>query len=191
MVPTLYFTSLSRFLPGLNLKTLTGFSLAVTLMTTTGFQSHAASTGKSGLPLPRFVSLKSKRVNMRVGPGREYQVAWMYQKPGLPMEIIQEYDNWRKVRDPEGNEGWILHSLLTGKRTAIIAPWDRAQSGKNVEMLSSPDASASVKAEMEPGVVASVQECTDSWCRIEVSGVAGIVNKNDIWGVYPDEIIER
>ena len=128
---------------------------------------------------------------MRVGPGREYQVAWMYQKPGLPMEIIQEYDNWRKVRDPEGNEGWILHSLLTGKRTPIIAPWDRAQSDKNVEMLSSPDASASVKAEMEPGVVGLVEECAESWCRIEVSGIAGIVSKNSIWGVYPDEIIEK
>ena len=107
------------------------------------------------------------------------------------MEIIQEYDNWRKVRDPEGNEGWILHSLLTGKRTAIVAPWDKAEAGKHVKMLSSSEATASVKAQMEPGVVGSVEECAESWCRIEVSGISGIVSKNVIWGVYPDEIIEK
>ena len=164
--------------------------LALVIAGSNGIEAYAASAGKTGLPLPRFVSLKSKRVNMRVGPGVEYQVAWMYVKPGLPMEIIQEYDNWRKVRDPEGNEGWILHSLLAGKRTAIIAPWNKADTAKRVEMRSSSESSASVKAEMEPGVVAVVDECTESWCRIEISGVAGVVDKNDIWGVYPDEELD-
>ena len=98
-----------------------GFSLAVPNSVTT---AEAETKGPSGLPLPRFVSLKAQRVNMRVGPGRDYKVEWMYTKAGLPLEILQEYDNWRKVRDPEGNEGWILHSLLSGERTAIVAPWD-------------------------------------------------------------------
>ena len=87
--------------------------------------------GSSGLPLPRFVSLKSGRVNSRIGPGLNYGVDWMYLKPGLPMEIVQEYDNWRRVRDSDGAEGWINQSLLSGRRTAIAAPW---QKGKETEL---------------------------------------------------------
>src|SRR5690348_10149454 len=81
--------------------------------------------GPSGLPLPRFVSLKSGRVNSRIGPGVNYAIDWMYLKPGLPMEILQEFDNWRKVRDSDGAEGWINQSLLSGKRTGIAAPWQK------------------------------------------------------------------
>ena len=86
--------------------------------------------GPSGLPLPRFVSLKSGRVNSRIGPGVNYAVDWMYLKPGLPMEIIQEYDNWRRVRDPDGAEGWINQSLLSGRRTAIAAPWQKGKDAR-------------------------------------------------------------
>jgi SH3-like domain-containing protein len=89
--------------------------------------AQSRARGKSGLPLPRFVSLKSGRVNSRIGPGVTYAVDWMYLKAGLPMEIIQEYDNWRRVRDSDGAEGWINQSLLSGKRTAIAAPWQRGK----------------------------------------------------------------
>ena len=94
--------------------------------------------GPSGLPLPRFVSLKSGRVNSRIGPGVNYAVDWMYLKPGLPMEIIQEYDNWRRVRDSDGSEGWINQSLLSGRRTGIAAPW---QTGKDaqIQLLDEPE----------------------------------------------------
>ena len=86
--------------------------------------------GPSGLPLPRFVSLKSGRVNSRIGPGVNYSVDWLYLKPGLPMEIIQEYDNWRRVRDADGAEGWVNQSLLSGRRTAIAAPWQKGKDAK-------------------------------------------------------------
>ena len=94
--------------------------------------------GASGLPLPRFVSLKSGRVNARIGPGINYAVSWLYSRPGLPMEIIQEYDNWRKVRDLDGAEGWINQSLLTGKRTAIAAPWQRGKEAE-IRLLEEPE----------------------------------------------------
>jgi SH3-like domain-containing protein len=87
----------------------------------------AQEVGPSGLPLPRFVSLRANRVNLRVGPGTNYAVEWMYLKSGLPMEIIQEYDNWRRVRDADGAEGWINQSLLSGNRTAVVAPWHKGQ----------------------------------------------------------------
>src|SRR5690606_27195122 len=101
--------------------------------------------GPSGLPLPRFVSLKSSRVNMRVGPGVNYAVDWMYLKSGLPMEIIQEYDNWRKVRDADGAEGWINQALLSGRRTGIAAPWFKGKEAA-LSLLSEPQESSQAVA---------------------------------------------
>lgn len=141
--------------------------------------------GASGLPLPRYVSLKSERVNMRVGPGREYQVEWLYLKRGLPMEIIQEFDNWRKVRDPEGNEGWILHSLLSGTRTAIVAPWDRGK--EMIEMYEQASSQSRLVARVEAGVVAPVSNCRAGWCQLNAGAARGYVRQNQLWGVYPDE----
>ncbi|MCB1462299.1 MAG: hypothetical protein KDJ90_07685 [Nitratireductor sp.] len=162
---------------------------AFLLAQASGSGAHAAgqsiSEGASGLPLPRYVSLKSQRVNMRVGPGTEYQVEWMYLKRGLPMEVIQEFDNWRKVRDPEGNEGWILHSLLSGERTVIVSPWNK--SSDMLEMRASASSDSRLVAKVEPGVVASVSKCDGGWCEIAASGASGYMRQNQLWGVYPDE----
>ncbi len=143
----------------------------------------------SGLPLPRYVSLKSARVNMRVGPGRDYMVDWMYMKRGLPMEVIQEYDTWRKVRDAEGNEGWVLHSLLSGDRTAIVAPWEEKDT--MIEMRARPSSDSRVVARLEPGVIAPVSACENGWCEMEVPGAHGYVAQKQVWGVYPDESFKR
>lgn len=148
-----------------------------------------AETGKTGLPLPRFASLKSSRVNMRVGPGSEYQVLWLYVKRGLPVEIIQEFDNWRKVRDPQGNEGWMLHSLLSGRRTAIVTPWNRGVDDQMISMLDAPDGDAHLMAKVEPGVVAKVSYCENQWCKLSAEDAHGFVKQDLLWGVYPDETI--
>jgi SH3-like domain-containing protein len=163
--------------------------LASALVAAAAIAPDPGHAGQGGaLPLPRFASLKAARVNMRVGPGDEYQVEWLYLKRGLPVEIVQEYDNWRKVRDAEGNEGWILHSLLSGERTAIVAPWN---SRRNVvEMRASADAGAAVVARIEPGVVAPVKSCANAWCMLEAGGAKGHVRQNQLWGVYPDEIVK-
>ena len=117
--------------------------------------AEPVTLGPSGLPLPRFVSLKASKGNLRIGPGLNYSVDWMYLKPGLPMEIVQEYDTWRRVRDAEGAEGWINQSLLSGKRTALAAPW---QQGKQIEipLLAKPQDDARVVAKLQPGVMGSV-----------------------------------
>ena len=151
-------------------------------------QAQSVTKGASGYPLPRYASLKSERVNMRVGPGREYQVEWMYLKRGLPMEIIQEYDNWRKVRDAEGNEGWIMHSLLSGSRTAIIAPWEKGEG--MIDMLNAANPAAAIVARVEPGVVATVSQCSNGWCELTISGTEGYIRQNQLWGVYPDEDVK-
>src|SRR5262245_58248264 len=83
-----------------------------------------SATGASGMPVPRFVSLKSDRVNLRQGPGTEYPTAWVFQRAGLPVEVIKEFESWRQVRDAEGTTGWVLGSMLSGRRTALILPWE-------------------------------------------------------------------
>lgn len=157
-------------------------------------QSSGAK-GASGLPLPRFVSLKAQRVNMRVGPGRKYKVDWMFTKRGLPLEILQEYDNWRKVRDSEGAEGWINQSLLSGKRTALIAPWKSGEKNELLPLTREPGNETRIVARVEPGVLANVEECKDGWCRIEIDdtvtgSVSGYAKQTQLWGVYPDETLD-
>jgi SH3-like domain-containing protein len=144
--------------------------------------------GPSGLPLPRFVSLKSGRVNARVGPGLNYAVEWLYMKPGLPMEIIQEYDNWRRVRDSDGAEGWINQSLLSGKRTGIAAPWQRGKDHQ-IQLLAEPSADASALAVLEPGVIGTIKSCNGEWCEMTFQSYTGWLAQSLVWGAYPGETI--
>ncbi|MEM6461750.1 MAG: SH3 domain-containing protein [Pseudomonadota bacterium] len=149
--------------------------------------AQSVAKGASGLPLPRFVSLKSRRVNLRIGPSKDYAVEWMYIRSGIPMEIIQEYDHWRRVRDADGTEGWIHRSLLTGERSAITAPWKRGATDVHVVLRAKPLVSADAVAKLEPGVVISISQCNGSWCECTVQGNSGWVAQDEIWGVYPGE----
>lgn len=152
--------------------------------------AHAAKIGASGYPLPRYVSLKSNRTNMRVGPGRDYKVDWMFTRKGLPIEILQEFDNWRKVRDPDGAEGWVLKSLLSGKRTAIVAPWKRGENAAFVYLYSGPLDTTSTVAKLKPGVIAKIDKCVEGWCKMSIKGYKGYIKQAQLWGVYPDETLE-
>lgn len=147
-----------------------------------------AAKGASGLPLPRFVSLKSKRVNMRIGPSTDFPVSWMYMQAGVPVEIIQEYENWRRIRDADGTEGWVNQALLSGERTAVAAPWMRGKSEEAyVNMRRDPQSSGEVTARLEPGVMFRIGECNGNWCRAEAPGAKGWVSQAEIWGAYPGE----
>ena len=152
--------------------------------------AQSAAVGASGLPLPRFVSLKSGRVNSRIGPGLNYPVEWLYLKSGVPMEIIQEYDNWRRVRDAEGAEGWINQALLSGRRTAIAAPWQDNQDGE-ILLRAEPDTNARIVAMLEPGVIGTIHACNGQWCEMEFSGHRGWLSQTQIWGAYPGETYEN
>ena len=145
--------------------------------------------GPSGLQLPRFVSLKSGRVNSRIGPGVNYAVGWMYMKPGLPMEIIQEYDNWRRVRDSDGVEGWINQSLLSGRRTGIVAPWQKGKQTQ-ISLMEEPGSGASAVAILEPGVIGTIKTCNGEWCEMTFDGHTGWVSQALIWGAYPGETVK-
>src|SRR5690606_37802675 len=155
-------------------------SLILAAISTATIPAHAqgVSKGPSGLPLPRSVSRKAKRVNLRVGPSTDYAVSWLYLKSGLPVEIIQEYDNWRRVRDADGTEGWVNQSLLVGERTAVAAPWIRGNgSDVFVQMRRDSISNAAVVAKLQPGVLLKLDECTGNWCCAEAGGVAGWVSQ--------------
>ena len=162
-------------------------ALAAAVLLALGGAVQAQQIGKeTGLSLPRYVSLKSDRVNLREGPSKEHRTTWVFQRAGLPVEITAESDTWRRIRDSEGSEGWVLHSLLSGRRTALVAPWK-----KEVQPLhtsASPD--TRVVANLQPGVLANVKKCDGTWCRVWGEGFEGYLKQTDMWGVYPDEHID-
>ncbi|HSM20532.1 MAG TPA: SH3 domain-containing protein, partial [Hyphomicrobiales bacterium] len=126
--------------------------------------------GPSGLPIPRFVSLKADRVNVRQGPSKNYAISWVYARQGLPVEIIAESENWRQVRDSDGDEGWVFHSLLSGRRTALVAPWLKQDI---LPMHEEPKATGHVTAQVEPGVLGNIERCDGNWCLMAVGEVEG------------------
>jgi SH3-like domain-containing protein len=142
----------------------------------------------SGLPVPRFVSLKSDHVNVRGGPNKDHDVAWIYTRPGLPVEITAEYENWRRIRDSDGAEGWVYHSLLSGKRTAFVTKSKTASAP--VPLHEAADAASPPTAMLEPGVLGVVKRCSGRWCRFRGTGFDGWIEQERLWGVYPNEKLE-
>ena len=147
----------------------------------------ARPLGPSGLPIPRFVSLKAEKVNVRRGPSSDHPVAWVFQRKGLPVEIVAEFETWRSVRDSDGEEGWILQNMLSGKRTAVIAPWKQ---GHVVPLQNAPRSGAGAVAQVGAGVVAEVEGCDGQWCELTAGGYDGYVEQTQLWGVYPGEKVD-
>ena len=139
--------------------------------------------GISGLVVPRFASLRSGEVNMRTGPGTRYPIEWVFTHQGLPVEITAEYEIWRRVKDPEGAEGWVHKSALSGKRSAIIT-------GALRELHSDPDDKSAVLAHLEISSTGQLVSCTKEWCKLKFNGIKGYLRKADFWGAYPNEAFD-
>jgi SH3-like domain-containing protein len=152
----------------------------------------APSATSSGLPVPRYVSLKSDRVNLRAGPGTDYPTSWVFRRAGLPVEVTKEFDAWREVRDSEGTTGWVLQSLLSGRRTAVVLPWDVKPDTPppQVPIRSDDRESSRTIANVEAGVIANIQSCDGSWCRVTVEPYRGYIEQKKLWGVYDGEVIK-
>lgn len=172
----------------------TGASVA--LITSLGCigTADAQTTGTpaaSGLPLPRFVSLKSDKVNVRKGPGTEYPIAFVFKRAGLPVEVLREYESWREVRDAEGATGWVTQSLLSGRRTALVEPG--AAKGAlpgEVAIRATESETAAVVAKVEAGVIANLLSCDGTWCHVSVEAFKGYLPQKTLWGVYEKEPVK-
>ncbi len=172
----------------LRLLSLFVFSVAVLCaQPLTAAADDAAVQGfrSTGLPLPRFVSLRSDKVYVRSGPALRYPIKWIYRRDGMPVEIVQEFENWRRVRGVDGEEGWIHQSLLSGERRVLI------QDGalELVPMRERGHDEARLTARLEPLVVAGVEKCSGAWCRIDAGGYRGWVERKFLWGIYEDEFL--
>ena len=165
------------------------FSLALVAAWTLSAAAYADGQNGSvtGLPLPRYASLKTDRVNLREGPSKDHATKWVYERAGLPVEITAEFEIWRKVRDSEGVEGWVLHSLLSGRRTALVTP---NKKGENSKLLARASSSAELAATLQSGVIVNIRNCDGAWCLIDGDGFKGYIEQEKLWGVYPDEKIQ-
>ncbi|NJO37158.1 MAG: hypothetical protein HC871_05460 [Rhizobiales bacterium] len=162
---------------------LAALMLAIPAVTGAALAQQDPAIGRStGLALPRFVSLDASQteVNVRFGPGQQYPINWVFTRPGIPLEIIAEFDNWRKIKDYEGAEGWISARLLSGRRTIMIE-------GAVRDLRRTPGSDARVLLRAEPGVIGQLLECQDNWCRVEIEGQRGWLLRGEFWGTLPGE----
>lgn len=139
------------------------------------------------LPVPRFVSLRSDKVHVRIGPSQNHEIRWTFAKAGLPVEIIAEFENWRRIRDSDGADGWVHQAMLSGRRTALIRG---SADATTIPVYERAQAQGRLVAEVQPGVIASVRNCDQGWCRISGERFDGFILQTLLWGVYPDEKIE-
>ncbi|MGL4494425.1 MAG: SH3 domain-containing protein [Beijerinckiaceae bacterium] len=153
-----------------------------------GSATAAQETGSAtGLPVPRYVSLKSDRVNLREGPSKDHRTTWVFQRAGMPVEIIAEFEIWRRIRDSEGTEGWVLHSLLSGRRTGVVTARVKTDV---IPLREKPAEASGVVAQLQTGVVGSVKACNGQWCRFYGQGFDGWIPQERLWGVYPAERLD-
>jgi SH3-like domain-containing protein len=137
------------------------------------------------LPVPRFVSLRSAQVNFRAGPGFQYPVTWTYERDGLPVEIIGEFDVWRQILAPDGGTGWVHEALLRARRSFIVTVPQAA-------LLNAPQSDASIVAYLDKGVGGELLTCdSDSdYCRVSAAHESGYLAREDFWGAFPGEAIK-
>lgn len=139
-----------------------------------------AQSATEKLPLPRFACIRSKKVNIHVGPGKEYPTEWTFVRQDMPIEIIAEFDTWRQIRDHEGTTGWVHKSLLSGKRTGLVKE-------DQCKLRNKPEEEGKTIAILKENVILKLKECKSDWCRVDVNGHSGWLPRKSIWGVYDSE----
>jgi SH3-like domain-containing protein len=175
---------INSWIPALAGMTLVLLLVLSPLHATEGGGGISSAIKRTGLPVPRFASLRSDEVNMRSGPGQRYPVEWVYKRKGMPVEITAEFDTWRRIRDVQGTEGWVHQATLSGKRTVLVV-------GKDMQPIfrkNEPD--AAMRGQAEPGVLLRIQKCDEQACKVEADGVKGYIKRTNVWGIYPAEKIE-
>jgi len=132
---------------------------------------------------PYWASIASGQAMTHTGPGRNYPNVWLYQRRDLPVRVVKKYDNWRLIEDPDGAQGWMLVTMLSDRRTAIVKP------GEARAIRVGSNGSAKVQYSAEHGVVGRISKCSEGWCRIEIGNRRGFIRTSDIWGVSEGEVV--
>ena len=145
------------------------------------FNAFGKSGSVTGLDIPRFVSLKSDNVNLRVGPSTNYPITLKYITENLPVEIIDEFDTWRKTRDHEGTIGWVHKSLIKGDRFVLTSHHIK----EDVNIYQRPN--GKIIGLVKKNNILNLKNCVLDWCKINYNGFTGWLLKKNIWGVYKTE----
>lgn len=125
---------------------------------------------------PYWASIDSEKVNMRVGPSRDYPIDWVYKRKGLPVKVIRLREGWRLIEDPNGDQGWVVSSLLSANRTALII-------GEGpVDLRAGASASSALRWKAQPGNVGALGKCEAGWCELDIAGRTGWVLRERLWG---------
>jgi SH3-like domain-containing protein len=149
-------------------------------------EADTTKGSNTGLPLPRFVALRSDEVNLRAGPGTRYPIDWVYKRRELPVEILREFEVWRLVEDPDGTKGWVHQATLTGRRSFIVT-------GADATLRRDAQDGASPVAILKPGVVGHLRSCaaTSEWCQVQTGDYRGYLKRSQFWGTLPDEAVSN
>jgi len=147
---------------------------------TPAVESSVQRPGSTGRPLPRFASLRADKVNLRTGPGARYPIDWVFQRRGLPVEIIDEFDTWRRIRDWQGTVGWVHQSMLQSERHVMVT-------GTRRLLRRGPEEGTAGAAYIDVGVIGVLGPCEAAWCEVEAKGFKGWLKRDEFYGVYPDE----
>jgi SH3-like domain-containing protein len=124
---------------------------------------------------------------VRKGPSSDHEVAWVFQRKGMPVEVTAEFENWRKIRDSDGAEGWILQQMLSGRRFALAPSWN---ANKAVALHDSESGASATNAMLMPGAIAQIKSCTGDWCYVTTDEYEGYAIQAELWGVYPGEVVD-
>ncbi|MBQ4874529.1 MAG: hypothetical protein HRK26_00240 [Rickettsiaceae bacterium H1] len=122
-----------------------------------------------------FVSIKSDKANLRIGPSTDYPIEWVYVRKNMPVYVLEKYEQWRKIKDMEGEIGWMHQSLLSNKHYFITV-------GKTV-IRNNPDHKAKIKAYVDPKIIGRLFKCENEWCKVKVENITGWIKKKHVWGV--------
>jgi SH3-like domain-containing protein len=134
---------------------------------------------------PYWASIASGQAMTHTGPGRNYPNVWLYQRRDLPVRVVKKYETWRLIQDPDGAQGWMLVTMLSDRRTAIVKP------GAPRPLRTGPSDDAKIRYEAEPGVVGRIDKCKgNGWCRIVIGKKEGYVRTSDLWGVASEELVD-
>lgn len=159
------------------------FTLALSVLVVASLGVEPGMAAEKTRKPPYFASISAGRARMRTGPARNYPASWLYQRADLPVKVTAVFKEWRKVTDPDGTEGWMLATLMSSQRTAIV------RGPEPVEMREAPVATSRLMWRAAPGVVGRLSRCADGWCRLDVKGQAGFVEIGGLWGVEANETL--